>query len=103
MNAKISVFVIYVESIIYLSLYNLHNCTFNKLNQKSNSCPRLDDVTFRMTPNILEITLKMALTQVVQTRNLGGLTLCFQAFRFLMRFSFCRFRQKLTYFSKHGL
>ena len=29
MNAKMSVFVICVESIIYLSLYNLHDCTFN--------------------------------------------------------------------------
>ena len=28
MNAKISVFVIYVEPIIYLLLYNLHDCTF---------------------------------------------------------------------------
>ena len=28
MNAKISVFVICVETIIYLLLYNLHNCTF---------------------------------------------------------------------------
>ena len=29
MNAKISVFVICVEAIIYLSLYDLHDCTFN--------------------------------------------------------------------------
>ena len=29
MNAKISVFVICVEAIIYLLLYNLHDCTFN--------------------------------------------------------------------------
>ena len=29
MNAKISVFVIYVKEIIYLSLYNMHDCTFN--------------------------------------------------------------------------
>ena len=29
MNAKISVFVIRVEAIIYLLLYNLHDCTFN--------------------------------------------------------------------------
>ena len=28
MNAKISKFVIYDEVIIYLSLYNLHDCTF---------------------------------------------------------------------------
>ena len=28
MNAKISVFVICVEAIIYLLLYNLHECTF---------------------------------------------------------------------------
>ena len=30
-NAKISVFVTYVEAIIDFLLYNLHNCTFNKL------------------------------------------------------------------------
>ena len=29
MNVKISVFVICVEAIIYLLLYNLHGCTFN--------------------------------------------------------------------------
>ena len=28
MNAKTSVFVIYVEAIIYVLLYNLHGCTF---------------------------------------------------------------------------
>ena len=28
MNAKISVFVICVKAIIYLLLYNLHDCTF---------------------------------------------------------------------------
>ena len=33
MNAKISVFVIYVEVIIYLLLYNLHDCAFNLLDQ----------------------------------------------------------------------
>ena len=29
MNAKISVFVICIEAIMYLLLYNLHDCTFN--------------------------------------------------------------------------
>ena len=29
MNAKVSVFVICIEEIIFLSLYNLHGCTFN--------------------------------------------------------------------------
>ena len=29
MNAKILVFAIYVEAIIYLLLYNLHDFTFN--------------------------------------------------------------------------
>ena len=29
MNAKITVFFVYVEAIIYLLLYNLHDCTFN--------------------------------------------------------------------------
>ena len=31
MNAKISVFVVCVEAIIYLLLYNLHDCTFKGL------------------------------------------------------------------------
>ena len=31
MNAKISAFVICVEAIIYLSLYNLHGCTFKSI------------------------------------------------------------------------
>ena len=31
MNAKISVFVICVEAITYLLLYDLHDCTFNDL------------------------------------------------------------------------
>ena len=30
-NAKISVFVICLEAIIYLLLFNLHNCTFNAI------------------------------------------------------------------------
>ena len=38
MNAKISVFVICVETIIYLSLYNLHDCTF-KANSLSLTLP----------------------------------------------------------------
>ena len=29
MNAKVSVFVICVEAIVCLLLYNLHDCTFN--------------------------------------------------------------------------
>ena len=32
-NANISVFVVCVETVIYLSLYNLHDCTFKELNQ----------------------------------------------------------------------
>ena len=34
MDAKIPVFVIYVEVIIYLLLYNLHDCTFNKMRRE---------------------------------------------------------------------
>ena len=30
MNAKLSVFVICVEAIVYLLLYNLHDCTFKQ-------------------------------------------------------------------------
>ena len=39
MDAKISVFVIYVEAIIYLLLYNLHDCIFKGcfLNSSSNA------------------------------------------------------------------
>ena len=33
MNVKISVFVICIETIIYLLLYNLHDCTFKLSNQ----------------------------------------------------------------------
>ena len=34
MNAKISVFVICVEAIIYLFLHNFHDCTFNLVFKK---------------------------------------------------------------------
>ena len=34
MNAKISALVICVEAIIYLLLYNLHDCTFNYKKKK---------------------------------------------------------------------
>ena len=37
MNAKISVFVICVEAIIYLLLYNLHGCTFKQMNNRRRS------------------------------------------------------------------
>ena len=30
MNAKVSVFVIFVETIIYFLLYNLRDCTFGR-------------------------------------------------------------------------
>ena len=41
MDAKISVFVICVEAIIYLLLYSLHDCTFKKQigsKIKANTC-----------------------------------------------------------------
>ena len=41
MNAKISVFIICVEAIIYLLLYSLHDCTFKKQTGskiKANTC-----------------------------------------------------------------
>ena len=34
MNAKLSMFVIGVEMIIYLLLYNLHDCTFKTFDEK---------------------------------------------------------------------
>ena len=37
MNAKILVFVICIETIIYLLLYNLHDCTFKEHIQKENN------------------------------------------------------------------
>ena len=36
MNAKVSVFVICVEAIIYLLLYNLHDCTFKENTENKN-------------------------------------------------------------------
>ena len=35
MNAKISEFAICVEAIIYLLLYNLHDCTFKSASSKT--------------------------------------------------------------------
>ena len=32
-NAKIAVFVIFVDAIVYMLLYNLHDFTFNKQNR----------------------------------------------------------------------
>ena len=34
MNAKLSVFVVCVEAIIYLLLFNLYDCTFNDPNDQ---------------------------------------------------------------------
>ena len=45
MNAKISLFVIYVEAIIYLLLCNLHDCTFKYF---SNNIIFLKDLCFRL-------------------------------------------------------
>ena len=45
MNAKISLFVIYVEAIIYLLLCNLHDCTFKYF---SNNIIFLKDLGFRL-------------------------------------------------------
>ena len=42
MNAKVSVFVIYVEANIYLLLYNLHDCTFKVLDKKEQNCKKLN-------------------------------------------------------------
>ena len=39
MNAKIPVFVICVEAIIYFLLYNLHDCNFKILFQTGDFCP----------------------------------------------------------------
>ena len=36
MNAKISLFVIFVEAIIYLLLYSLHDCVFKKIDSLRN-------------------------------------------------------------------
>ena len=45
MNAKISVFVICIEAIIYFLLYNLHDCNFNyvKLGSSSFNTPLVFD------------------------------------------------------------
>ena len=44
MNAKILVFDICVEAIMYLLLYNFHDCTFNSTDAR----------TFIMQPNVAE-------------------------------------------------
>ena len=41
MNAEISVFVICVEAIIYLLLYNLNDCNFKKINVVESKFPRV--------------------------------------------------------------
>ena len=41
MNEKLSVFVTDVEAIIYLLLYNLHDCTFNVQDHAEASSRRL--------------------------------------------------------------
>ena len=49
MNARISVFVICVEAIIYLLPHNLHDCTFNvyKSVRKAHLWTVCDDVSLR--------------------------------------------------------
>ena len=42
MNVNISVFVICVEAVIYLLLYNLHDCTFKKSNFKQKISTRVN-------------------------------------------------------------
>ena len=46
MNAKIQVFVICVEAIIYLLLHNLHDhdCTFKRLNQTAHILHNTNDL-----------------------------------------------------------
>ena len=50
MKAKISVFVICVEAIIYLLLYNLHDCTFNSKTSKRNRFEQSNNL-FSNNPN----------------------------------------------------
>ena len=51
MNAKISMFFICIEAIVYLLLYNLHDCTFNfikfetRFNQAIHTVNRLFTLT----------------------------------------------------------
>ena len=53
MNAKISIFVICVESIIYLLLHNLHDCTFKaNLPQRSSKALVHKIVHTRIVENI---------------------------------------------------
>ena len=46
MNAKVQVFVICVEAIIYLLLHNLHDhdCTFKRLNQTAHILHNTNDL-----------------------------------------------------------
>ena len=52
MNAKISVFVICIEAIMHLVLYNLHDCTFNNFSYIESYRCRLSRNIVLFTPNI---------------------------------------------------
>ena len=43
MNIEISVFIICIEAIIYLLLYNLHDCTFKERTRNDARCNNHDD------------------------------------------------------------
>ena len=51
MNTKISVFLSSVEAIIYLLLYNLHDCTF-KSDSKKDVLPLILKIIVTLTGNI---------------------------------------------------
>ena len=73
MNTKISLFAICVEAIIYLSLYNLHDCTFNHL--IGNNCPEfrnghLDCYIFKLTlgSDCLELCFWIVIFKTILTQ-----------------------------------
>ena len=53
MNAKISVFVFCIEAIIYLLLYNLHDCTFKNILQSFKAFRRREINSFDLRVLIL--------------------------------------------------
>ena len=87
MNAKISIFVICVEAIIYLLLHNLHDRTFKCLRNQSNTV-EVDNYVFCKSPlqfatTMLEVYLKL------KSKRPDGVVLPIIAFPFKDRMKKC--------------
>ena len=75
MNAKISVFVICVQAIIYLLLYNLHDCTFKVKNRIAPTL--LEEVSQIVNPNYNLRNKREFKSHNVKTISLGTESLAF--------------------------